>query len=164
MEITHRQGNHRAHPYLLKIGRFSQLDFTLFMDERTMYNHNGNDQRDWNKLCGISFHLFTSHRNSVMIGWRYIPEANRFEFNAYYHVDGKVIYTPKLWTSEPGQKVTGLISVTDKRVIVQIGEHSHNQEFKKLRRWRRRIWPWFGGNKPAPKNVVFDLFVGVKRA
>ena len=161
MKITHRQGRHRAHPYRLKIGFFDKLDFSVTFDEAAKYEHGDHDQMDWNKLCGISFHLFTSHKNSAMVGWRYEPITGVFQLNAYYHVDGQVQYTNTLQRVEPCETVKGSISVFSDRVAVEIGFATHLQKFDRLRKLRRRIWPWFGGNKPAPKDVTFDFFVGL---
>ena len=133
------------------------MEFRATLDHNATYDLQGRDQMDWNKLTGISYCLFTSHKNSAMIGWRYCIDSNLFELNAYYHIDGVRTYTETLVQVQPGEEFSGSIRLEDGTVITTINDVTHAESFPKLRGIRRRISSWFGGNRPAPNNIHFEL-------
>jgi len=52
-----------------------------------------NHQDQINKLLGYSFHLFKHHhKNSIRIGWRYIPHKRKVDILAYWYENGERKY------------------------------------------------------------------------
>jgi len=49
------------------------------------------DRADWLKLYGYSFHMFTNHKNSFMIAFRWNQDRELFDITAYFHRNGIVI-------------------------------------------------------------------------
>lgn len=49
------------------------------------------DNLDWWKLTGLSFDLWTNHRNSAMVSFRYNRAMEHVELGFYLHHDGDVI-------------------------------------------------------------------------
>lgn len=162
--ICHKQGRHRSKPYRLKIGRISRRSFRYFFDEAAKYNLQDNDQWDWNKLFGISFHLFTSHKNSAMIGWRYNIADDQFEFNAYAHIDGERYYTEALFVLPGSGSIDLDIEVVDRTVYfrfssidqISAGQIEYQFDYPKLNRLRRAIEAWFGGNRTPNRKISFS--------
>lgn len=57
-------------------------------DRNCLYSFGMPDQRDWNKGGGVSFNLFTNHKDSAMWGWR-ANDGGGIDLTAYCHVDGE---------------------------------------------------------------------------
>ena len=130
------------------------------------WEQSGSDQWDWSKLWGVSFHWFTNHKNSAMVGIRYNPRTERVELVPYYHVDGSSgIYPPaplakvKLDETFYTQITIDYHSKTYKLSIQTQTQifHSIPQPFSHQRKWTRGINFWFGGNRTAPKTVQVSL-------
>lgn len=162
--ISHKQGRHRSKPYRLKIGRITRRSFRYYFNDEAKYDLKDRDQWDWNKLFGISFHLFSSHKNSAMIGWRYSKLHDQFEFNAYAHIGGDTYYTEALFVIPGSGSINLDIEVVDKSVFfrfssidhIAVGQMEYQYDFPKLNKIRRGIEAWFGGNRTAPSKVSFS--------
>lgn len=124
------------------------------------------DQWDWNKLCGLFFHPFNTRYNTLMIGWRYNPLLDLFELNFYTHVQGKTLYTDTVATAKPEDtlmidmdmdynkhRATIWLSVIPKKLSAHT-VRMHDVQFEKLGWYCNEISHYFGGNRPAPTDVV----------
>ncbi len=167
-KIIHKKNRHRSSPYCLKVGKITERSYRYYFDEAAKYDLKGEDQFDWNKLFGISFHIFTSHRNSVMIGWRYNIDRDHFEFNSYCHIDGSVRRSSTLFVLETSGAIDLKIRIEGESVFLTFsnpdrpshGILTHRVDFPgKLNRRRRNIEAWFGGNKKPGKKVCFTRIV-----
>lgn len=142
----------------------SYLIYEVVFDNPAKYNLNTNDQFDWNKGGGLSYNMFTNHKNSAMWAWRYSPLYEKFHLTYYVH-DGDKIRKGDLdyVTLDPGQKVTITLKVSEEgefRYWFTIGNNS--REFivhtnSKRKRFARQIGAWFGGNMTAPKKLFFRM-------
>ena len=160
MLVTHKKGKHHSNPRRLKIGKMNGLIGQFVMSRTAAYTLEGNDQDDWNKLIGISFHLLTSHKNSVMIGWRYCPDLDDFEFCAYWHKNGERGFTNTLLSVKPNEPFFGNIIMKGSRATVSLRAKDNSGtfsiDFDKPNKCRRLITPWFGGNNAAPGTITFQ--------
>lgn len=84
-------------------GKFNGVEYTVRFDETIRYRLPGEQQWDWLKGGGVSLDLFTNHRNSAMWGFRYNPDTDKVELNAYAHIKGKNYYTKPLAEVAPGE-------------------------------------------------------------
>ncbi|NJN33723.1 MAG: hypothetical protein HC817_05165 [Saprospiraceae bacterium] len=65
---------------------FCRFDTSCCYFMRTETGDFHEDQWDFNKLCGISFHFLNPHINTAMVGWRHHPTKNCFELVPYWHL------------------------------------------------------------------------------
>ncbi|MGB0925526.1 MAG: hypothetical protein ACPGTS_02355 [Minisyncoccia bacterium] len=162
-KFTHKKGKHRSKPRQFKIWwkpKTLKVEFTFH--ESCRYDHGNDDQFDWNKLTGITFSI-DPLQETVMLAWRYNVEKGMIELAAYYHVKGDRRFSDVLATVRIGETASATISVDYKRkqytveTTVDFESNLSYRSFSHNRKLARRIQPWFGGNKPAPQTMTFDL-------
>ena len=156
--------------------RITRIQWQVHFPESAAYELPYPDDRDWNKGGGLSFDLTTNHRDATMWAWRWNAIAQVWEVTAYHHIDGaRSVSTDKgawnpdrevlVWVN-PRQTLTATLTVDYGRKTYQwalqsdpasIGEgsafHFAVQPFTHEKTWARTIGPWFGGNRPAPKDM-----------
>lgn len=170
-ELKTAAGSHRSRPYRFIYKETSSQDLQWVVTDSWRYNHGDADQKDWNKLCGFSFHLFTSHKNSAMVAWRWHFEETALgdgwvELAPYFHVDGQTIKKDgqhqdmKIARAIPGGDIKTRITPGERSVKVEITTATDTVVFIQpyqieTNRSVRWIWPWFGGNKPAPHDIYY---------
>lgn len=143
-------------------GKFSSIEYIVRFDETIRYKLPGEEQWDWLKGGGVSFDLFTNHRNSAMWGFRYNPDTDKVELNAYAHIKGKNYYTKPLAEVAPGETFRVKICPGEGDIwIVNIITSAKDVKIPwviPIRAWfYRRIPAWFGGTLPAPQDVNMYL-------
>jgi len=141
-----------------------EVNFKVKFSDNCAYYLSDGDQKDWNKGGGFSFSLFSNLKNSVMWAWRYAPEIRKMELSAYWHEKGKAHYA-ETENFEP--------------VIVDFNEEIEVRIYKPGVHWfvdftrkngslysvntEMKGWPirpiglYFGGNKPAPKDMEVSI-------
>lgn len=163
-EIRIPAGHHAAQPRWFDYKKRNWIGMQFVFTDYAHYKLPGVDQQDWNKLCGLSFCLFSNHQNSVMVSWRWNPDDKLFELGFYYHVRGKRVIRKDYDGGEVFArvrprgtcfvefKVDHLMGVVYTNIIV--GEEQVNDivELKTNRR-SRIINTWFGGNRAAPNDI-----------
>jgi len=157
-EVCHFEGEHKSRPYRLNMGNIEKLSYLWEFDESAIYMLPGGDQYDWNKLTGLSWNAFTNHKNSAMVGWRYIGDAE-IQLNAYFHIDGEVWYTEELTAIPIGEIFyTSIIRNGDGSVTVDANGHQTDVFFGECcdDDDSREIHSWFGGNQTAPHLICFE--------
>lgn len=165
-EIKISKGKHSSRPYWWSYQKREGLKMQFVFASSTAYDLESSDQKDWNKLCGLSFHWWTNHRNSAMVSWRYNPESKLIELGFYYHKDGVVIKANSSETGEvfasirPSQNIKCHFDVKGQTVETTIITPSQTVAHKlhysiNLARKTRVINPWFGGNQSAPNDIYF---------
>jgi len=127
----------------------------------------GEDQKDWNKLFGVSFGFtplikqFQMHENSARFGWRYDIQSDCIQVAPYLYTDGRREYAETLgltpFSCEIGREYS--MSITPYATYVTYSvESTHwnlTQEIPSKRGFSAPIY--FGGNKKAPHTIVVDF-------
>lgn len=121
-------------------------------------------QEQINKLFGYSFDLFKHHhKNSIRIGWRYIPVKRQIDILAYWYEDGKrkylsltqidvkttadeVVFNIEMCTTQAQH----IIMVNG--AIYQIPISTPPSKFGWI------LTPYFGGKTSAPHNIECRLW------
>lgn len=72
-----------------KVKKIRAIEVEFEFSKRCLYNFGDDpDQRDWNKLAGLTFHPFKRDQNAVLIGWRSNPQVGMLEVTAYSNING----------------------------------------------------------------------------
>lgn len=87
MKVIIYKGEHYGTPMIISphLGIYSKK-WMVKLDKNCYYKFDGEDDKDWNKLCGWTTDILG--RNSLRIGWRPV-DNNTYELVAYVHKDGK---------------------------------------------------------------------------
>ena len=165
-----KAGEHAFRPSVsLNIGHKTKLKgWWVNIPEEAAYTLEGDDQKDWNKLAGLSFSILTNHKDSAMFGWRWKPGLGMFEINAYCHVNMQVVMTETLYMAKPNKEFACWLEMDYKRNTVRfhIWEPGHimapedghkieyEQRFGNVPAFSREIGAWFGGNNTAPHQMI----------
>lgn len=131
-----------------------EYSYMYYFDPTCVYSLNTVDQLDWNKLGGFSFHPFTNHENSFMVGWRYLD--GHFQLAPYQHLNGKrILHDPGIEEINPFDlfKVFIVIDYNKNTVYLTMTTEyeTYYGEFvyDNMNERTREIFPWFGGNNSA---------------
>lgn len=123
----------------------------------------GTEQKDWNKLFGMSFGFFPlvkqfqMHENSARFGWRYNPDTDRIEVAPYLYTDGKREYAETLgidvFSCEIGAVCPMSITPFASFVLYTAGSSSWalNQNIPSHKGFTAPLY--FGGNAVAPHTI-----------
>lgn len=160
---TISQGQHFCFPRIFKSrNKPERVSWLIRFDQNCNYDLKDNDQKDWNKLCGLFFNLFNPRENTVMIGWRWNLKTEKMELCAYYHVDGSREFTKSLLEVSLEETFTVEILVDynakEYAVILQRSSDGRRVEDRKaFRHDNETCWEvntYFGGNRTAPQDVT----------
>jgi len=161
------EGKHSFKPYKFSWDDNTHYQFEWKFSSDMQYNHNSPDQKDWNKLFGVSPHLFTNHENSMMIAWRWNMDGY-WEIAPYYHKNGGTFYAEKdsnipvlaVWPGSNFETTIAILDAQKERVAVTItapvGHVYFEKEFGEAFDNLRIINPFFGGNLPAPHKMCVN--------
>ena len=118
---------------------------------------------DWRKLVGLKEDYLKPKYNSAMVGFRpAVDGSDRFELNAYHHIDGEAVYTKALMTIDPGQIGHVMLWVTNHtfewrfyrdKNLVAVSRQETPVESKYM--WE--INPWYGGDAVLPFSASLYL-------
>lgn len=138
----------------------NDADYHIRKEDGTTHN----DQKDWNKLCGLFFSLLNTRKDSAMMGWRYNPEADEIELAPYYHVDGSRDMFPTMMTVRREELFTLTLRMDYEKknyhwkMEKEGFESEHEMPFTHSGGLCGFINFYFGGNQPAPQTVSVDMF------
>ena len=127
------------------------------------YTLPGEDQADWNKGGGFTFSLFSNTKNAVMWAWRWSPAIGRIQLCAYWHKGGKAFYAE---TENDFPFAVALVEDLVIRIfktgkVWAVQFTAANGTFSRITTATgtpvRPIGLWFGGNRPAPKEMSIFL-------
>lgn len=133
------------------------------------YDLGDNDQKDWNKLGGINLQVWKeSNQNSAMVAWRYNPDTELYEINAYGNVGGANVYPPGVMLAIPENTMFMAEFSFPARNEVQVQLYSDQVDDWKEEgsfgwtypveiKAAAMIGPWFGGNRVAPEDVSLEV-------
>lgn len=182
--LTIKEGRHRATPYRASWNDCRMFFYEWEVDESWQYELGDEDQCDWNKLTGHSFHKIGNHENSIMASWRY-DRSDFIVFAPYYHSGGSTYWASAPCTSLDSSGVVevqgtdpslGYITASIGDVIETHFNINYSQDWaavtiinqsngmstyfehtftEKDIKNQREIYPWFGGNEDAPHDILF---------
>ena len=162
MKFSIIKGSHYSNQVLYKIGNLINADrflsYIVSFDKNCSYILNEEDQEDINKLFGYSLG-FNHHKDSARFGWFY--KDNTIHLYAYVYDDGvrksKLIRNLDLNTEyvltlvDEGKN--WLFSVDDSWSTPSEVRIDKKHDFK----IGYKLWPYFGGNNPAPHNMSINM-------
>ncbi len=140
-------------------------EFTIvcMFDNSCIYSfENSNDWSAINKIFGYSFGS-NHHCNSLRIGWR--CQGGLIEVLAYWYKNQKS-YDNTLFYIEPGNKFFVNAKIGSEKVMIEYQiedmkketkEVLYNSKNKRLRKWGYVTYPYFGGTRKSPHDMVIYL-------
>lgn len=175
MEFIIEHGKHYSKVLGLKnkISKFfkhfilgNEIEFSFIIKNNPKYEFGKNeDNIATNKLFGFSDN-WHHHKDSFRLGWRAtgVKYSNYLELRYYQYIDGKR-YSGNIDNHFLiNVKHDVKIKIEKYNYIVTIGNQFKVNEFKFARKswvpsWflRYRLYPYFGGNQTAPKEMVFEI-------
>lgn len=161
---TVKAGKHDFKPNSFCVGKNDTLRGTVMFWPSCRYELDMGDQADWNKVCGLSYDIFSNFRDTQMLGWRYNPETDKIELNHYCHIDRKRVMGPVLMSVNINQRVAFELSTDRENRTIRLDLSAQNKDsasseyrYKSFGTLTRRLGAWFGGNRPAPHEMSFEL-------
>lgn len=113
------------------------------------------DDYDINKLYGISWGMH--HSNSYRIGWRPDYKGNIILSN-YYYVDGERKYED-ICVVPTDTNVTIEFDRGDILINTLVDSWKSKVDLDMSTSWGYTLYPYFGGNKTAPTDMIISLKV-----
>jgi len=160
------KNTHRALPPFRPITKKRNFKFTR---ADLKYDIGGVDQLDINKLCGVSHPFRDSRYDSRMIGWNYNLTTGNIKFWLYSHHPSRRSNsnpTGRFWSEMACIHVDRIQTIIVNferdhvRLFVNIGKTQvvSTKYYQRVnRKYNRLIYPWFGGNRKAPKTLKFEF-------
>ena len=159
-----RKGNHYSdgvfHKALYPMNFYHYSSYEVVFDKSCAYDLVGEDQKDINKLFGFSAGL-NHHKDSARFGWAY--NEGMIELWSYCYIGGerRVGY---LCSVLLGESYTLDLSVSGSEtcyrfIVHHKGSLYRSSEVYKDDTWNfgYNLWPYFGGNRPAPHDIQISL-------
>ena len=153
-------GNHYSQEKKVQLFRGDSLEFNAYFNETAQYDLGDEDQLDVNKLYGVSDCGTLHTKNSARMGWRWNKESQKLEILGFTHVNGlfdfKLIATANLNQSYTykielnSSKDSYVFSFNHSQVSMPRGCQENTISGYKL-------YPYFGGNKTAPHEVLIKI-------
>lgn len=173
--VVIKKDRHFSTPWYFNWENIDRQELAWLWNESHVYDLGNSNQRDWNKLTGISLHLFTNHKNSALIGWRYtdgdpeIPGDEFIEISPYFHKNGERYKADEEGSEIPiararvGDWTNTYINLMDPNfnaiaitILTPIDTIYYELTYDiDIDRRARKINPWFGGDEMAPKDIYF---------
>lgn len=175
-EVKIKKGRHLSNMLTKPLLRKTEvLTAEVLFTESCRYEVQPQDQKDWNKLFGMSFGFcplikqYQMHYNSARFGWRYNTLKKVIEVTPYLYDNGKRLYAEILGMKPAelniGQKYLMSIIPLNNEVTYEIVDMDDNVIFREtihqavpsLKGWQAP--PYFGGNQKAPHDIIIGLKV-----
>lgn len=142
----------------------NKVEFKASFTDSCLYHFGDADDYDINKLFGISTTIF-HHIQSARIGWRCV-DGETIEIFSYSYNDGvrKNEEHDILGIVNPNQEFE--CSIEDKETEYEfkfrlIGDKEWSFATDKKQpdklKFHYYLWPYFGGNKVAPQDMIINL-------
>lgn len=130
------------------------LSYKVIFTQSCLYRFDDEDQYDVNKLFGISDD-FNHAENSARFGWR--CKGNQIEIMVYVKSGGQMVTFP-LGCVDPDVSHDYSISIEDETYKFTFdGEVVSVPRTSRYNFIRYHLFPYFGGNKPAPHAVEIKI-------
>lgn len=160
-DFTIGKGDHYSAPRKSGLYRGEKITFKAYFNETAKYDLGDEDQLDTNKLYGSSDCGSFHQQNSARFGWRWNNE--RLEIMAFTHVGGQFFYEyiasaalNKSYQYEimlSQDKGSYIFNFNGKTVTMPRGCKDSIMKGYKL-------YPYFGGNKVAPHEMLIKVEEG----
>lgn len=168
-----KKGDHYCSPKIFKIiplPNKREFSWLVNIDDRLVYDVDGEDQNDISKLLGISlFDFVPNDKNSIRLGYSYNKVTKKIHLYPYFHVNGKINFQsvypfPQITPTKEGVLYKVTINVyTDSWEIILINDRTKEfvSQTMKLTNPKRFNFAYennfyFGGNKTAPKDLFLE--------
>ena len=163
MKFLIKKGKHYCNQFLHKFLNLltfkKKLQYIVKFNSSCAYSLNEKDQMDINKLFGFS-NGFYHHQDSARFGWSYLN--GKIVLHAYCYNNGKRVnsYICRV-ELEDENKLT--IFVEDSCYVFEVeklktGSKSKVKIFKEKKfSFGYNLWPFFGGNNPAPHDMSIEM-------
>ena len=153
------KGTHRVSAFP-KLSNKRNLKYQVLFDSTCQYTCvNPVNQLDINKLFGFSDCSSHHHSNSARFGWRYYE--GKIDLFAYVYKDGGLskdflasvpLNVPcDLHLYAQDKLYTTSVKSEDVEVNIQVPRS------QKKGIWSYHLWPYFGGDEVAPKDIVIHM-------
>jgi hypothetical protein len=169
-KIEIKKGKHRDFVQFKPVFTNRLMIVEVIFTEASKYRLPGVDQHDWNKLAGV-YWLPGIHKTSARIVWRYVPNKNGFQLALYCYHDGIRAITEFPEIIAPGELVRlhmmfycirgskyVCLRLYREAVSSLTGLRSFQTQVQQRLSWRNIGFctsPYFGGNNPAPQDIVY---------
>ncbi|HEX5151178.1 MAG TPA: hypothetical protein VFW07_06995 [Parafilimonas sp.] len=150
------KGQHFCTPNPYVTTTDSQLNFIAVFDSSCIYmTVDPANQDDINKLFGFS-DCNTQHlENSARIGWRWSKDSLRIF--GFVHNNGNMIYK-EITTATIRENINCNITCEESNYKFTVNGKSITLQRSCPGNYNRyKLYPYFGGNEPAPHNVIIKL-------
>jgi hypothetical protein len=166
MIYTINQGKHRAWPPIFGVLLKTRMSRGVTFDKTAGYDLPvTEDNEDINKLFGFGFFKGGHHEDSARFGWNYNQITGRVRLFAYCYVNGV----------RSMQEMAEILPYTRVRLTIQIYGHSryvftihdgynnwtqigfHEVVFNHTKKWKYKLGCYFGGNLPAPHDIIIKI-------
>lgn len=130
----------------------NKLKYQIKFDQSAVYKIDSVNQYDINKLFGFNGCYATHDYISARFGWNYVNDSVKIYYYIYDH--GKRIYG-YLTSVNINEFYTYELIQTTKDYTFKIKDitYVHKKSTKCLAQFNYHLWPYFGGNIPAPHEV-----------
>lgn len=163
MIFTIKKGKHFSNQFLYKMYNFfnfkKKVEYIVKFPSSCIYELNKKDQMDINKLFGFSLGVL-HHQNSVRFGWNYLE--GKIILHAYCYEDGK--RNNSFITRIPLDQEFKLGIFVEENVYTFVVENLKTNHKSKVKMYGKQkfkfgynLWPYFGGNNPAPHDMSIEL-------
>lgn len=158
-------GDHYSSPRKVELFRGKEMNFKVQFVGPTDYDLGDDDQYDVNKLYGTSDCGGTHQENSARIGWRWLN--NKLEILAYTHINGSFDFK-LIGEAKANTVINFKIALTNDNSQYQF---TMNTKTVTMARGCQesimsgyKLYPYFGGNKLAPKDFHLQIEDDQKKA
>lgn len=149
-----KKNNHIFTPiHLLKPHKPKLFSGYVIFDESALFNSLGEDNKDWNKLCGVyNYYDFKMNKNAFILAWR--PNGNRIQLCAYENIDGVIFQHKIIVDKKINEKIFYSFLFQNGKYVLfldnfELGKQENPIIYKKV----ENIFTWFGGNRKAPQDI-----------
>lgn len=157
-----------AFPQMFSLGHDSiKLEAEVLFHDNAAYTIEGEDQWDWNKLCGIMLGINGIHNNSFRFGWRYNPQSEKIELSSYIYENANRHFkkVDEISLNELARLTVVLSSESNELTINMFINDSLSDSYAyRITSLNGREYImayqsglYFGGNRPAPHIIDVDF-------
>lgn len=153
-----KRGNHLFTPFhILSPHKPKSFSGYVIFNETALFNSMGEDNKDWNKLCGIyNFYDFKMNKNAFMLVWR--PSGNSIELSLYENIDNAIFQHSSTIIKNVNEKINYDFIYRDNKYHLWVGGmFLGEQQNPIIYRDVENIYTWFGGNRTAPQDICIMM-------
>lgn len=156
-----KKGRHYSNGFIHKLMNFfhnnDRMSYFCTFNDSAIYTDTTQDKYDVNKLFGFS--IGQHHINSYRFGWNVLD--NQIHIYAYSYINAKRVIQ-EICVIEKDKTYKFIIKVKDGKAVFTVIDGNYNlkqaiQPALKNRHFGYQLWPYFGGNKTAPKDIFIEL-------